>query len=90
MDLGSDPTAFRVMHGYSWPQSPSAAFCVVFSGKEVRFCGLVAQNALSASQTVREMGVMVNCAGINLYLICTRVCFVVIIVLLLPTTTARE
>ena len=36
------------------------AFCGVLGGKEVRFCGLVAQNALSASQAVREMSIMVN------------------------------
>jgi hypothetical protein len=29
-------------------------------GKEVRFCGLAAQNALRASQAVREMSLMVN------------------------------
>ena len=60
VDLGSDPTAFRVMHGYSWPHNPSAAFCGVLGGKEVRFCGLAAQNALRASQAVREMQIMVN------------------------------
>ncbi|MGL4222203.1 MAG: hypothetical protein ACRCSS_16410, partial [Shewanella sp.] len=48
------------VHGYSWPQHSSAAFCGVFGGKEVRFCGLAAQNALRASQTVREMSIMVN------------------------------
>ncbi|PVU64822.1 hypothetical protein C9E85_16180, partial [Plesiomonas shigelloides] len=60
VDLGSDPTAFRVMHGYSWPQNLSAAFCEVLGGKEVPFCGLAAQNSLIASQAVQEMSVMVN------------------------------
>ena len=60
MDLGSDPTAFRVMHGYSWPQNLSAAFCGVLGGKAMWFCGLAAKNALRASQAVREMSVMVN------------------------------
>ena len=48
------------MHGYSWPQNSSAAFCGVLGGKDVRFCGLTAKNALRASQAVREMSVMVN------------------------------
>ncbi|MGL5266533.1 MAG: hypothetical protein ACRC9E_09935, partial [Plesiomonas shigelloides] len=60
VDLGSDPTAFRVMHGYSWPHNPSAAFCGVLGGKEVRLSGLAAQNALRASQAVREMRVMLK------------------------------
>ena len=60
VDLGSDPTALRVMHGYSWPHNPSAAFCGVLGGKEVRLSGLAAQNALRASQAVREMRVMLK------------------------------
>ena len=72
VDLGSDPTAFRVMHGYSWPHNPSAAFCGVLGGKEVRFCGLVAQNALRASQAVREMVVMVNARYLTLLALTMR------------------
>jgi len=48
------------VHGYSWSLISSAAFCGVLGGKEVRFCGLAAQNALRASQAVREMRVMVK------------------------------
>ncbi len=48
------------VHGYSWPHNPSAAFCGVFGGEEVRFCGLAAQNALRASQAVREISVMLK------------------------------
>lgn len=46
--LGSNPTAFAAVNGYSWRQNRCMAFYRVFGGKVARLCGLGLEIALRA------------------------------------------
>lgn len=46
--LGSNPTAFVAVNGYSWRQNRCMAFHGVFDDQDARLCGLGLEIALRA------------------------------------------